>query len=1044
MSQFAPSATAVYVIGVVIMLLRLLMASKAGQRLRIAARVIEDSAILAIVRRQSHQLGMKIVPIVATCSRVSVPMVVGIMKPMILLPPALATGMSPDQLAAVLSHELAHLRRFDLFINFLQRLIEAVLFFHPAVWYVSHRMSVERENSCDDMVLANGCDRLTYADALLRMAELCIGSSGHPGLETATALAATGKNPSEFKRRVLRVAGQTGERSPRITPRGLVVLTVVLLSLTMVPWMIQIFGGSAHGLDLQSLSGTSYDRDGEVVYALHTDLHVVAVLIAAPPEGISHYSGRGGASVKPNSPGSLLYFHESSWNSTAVRMEFDTDHPKGVRFIAIDKSGRPQRRQFSLERGRIFYCDASTGTIEQRTTLKDALPPLPNLTRSLGDTIENVMFLIHEKFPPESSAGTLEEQMREVISRFDPDYSKKVDLPSLITNHHIAISPDRESLALVRGQTLYAIESFSGQYQSYEVKERITLLEWVSSSMRVRTEDGEERFYEVRRPRIQFVNEQEAPTSVDYLVEARIGLTGPQKNWLMASRKPNHPLSLVGLAAGTHWLVAGPSRDVFAVTMPLGSRDSNLPQEVALIGNVSTQRTPSGTLRKVRRRLQPLPRIVPKNVIAEASVQKFPNGRELILVKIRNNSGKRIRFSEQDLYLETEVEQRHQEVASPNWTQQFGDTRWSAIEVEHGSEGVIVLDWGLWRSRGLWFGGGSFHDTDPGLRKSPAGKLQVRVHGPGFTTLPIVLTVQGTSNAVASSVPSVSDSNNADRIPQPQAESNSIDGTTLALYRQYIVRIGKIETESVRAAIDLVAIRGSRDAEFRALLRKDFATSRQKEFRKYDTHKLLTLIAAVLHRDGGKRWQSQLAKLSGAASQHPIPQAEFLYQESPLLSDVIKYGRSSDRSQIDAFTFAVRQAHHPQGKPFLMDVLHNPSDSRDAFGSTDKTKGKWPDNVGGSWRDAKFHAAVGLAELGVEDGVRWLFEHARPNEFGLDGTVYFHPHHQVGAGSLRKNCAQALHDVSGIRLDQGRSPVWDTLWRENKTTFVPRPVGLKR
>ena len=127
MKSIAPYATTVYVLGVMIMLLRLLMGIRGGQRLRTAASAIEDSTLLESVRHLAQQIGLKVAPVVATCSRIAVPVVVGIVKPMILLPPSLVSSMSPAQLEAVLSHELAHLRRFDLVVNLLQRLIEALL-----------------------------------------------------------------------------------------------------------------------------------------------------------------------------------------------------------------------------------------------------------------------------------------------------------------------------------------------------------------------------------------------------------------------------------------------------------------------------------------------------------------------------------------------------------------------------------------------------------------------------------------------------------------------------------------------------------------------------------------------------------------------------------------------------------------------------------------------------------------------------------------------------------------------------------------------------
>ncbi len=76
------------------------------------------------------------------------------------------SGPTPGQLAAILSHELAHIRRYDPVINFLQRIVEAFLFFHPITWWISHRVRLEREHCCDDIAAAS-VGRLPYAAALL-------------------------------------------------------------------------------------------------------------------------------------------------------------------------------------------------------------------------------------------------------------------------------------------------------------------------------------------------------------------------------------------------------------------------------------------------------------------------------------------------------------------------------------------------------------------------------------------------------------------------------------------------------------------------------------------------------------------------------------------------------------------------------------------------------------------------------------------------------------------------------------------------------------
>jgi len=237
LESYAAAVTVAYLAGIALMLTRLAIAIYGGRRLRLAATPITDGPIAELVRRQAIQLGLKTAPLVAWCTRISVPVVVGIVRPIILLPTALATGFDPSQLEALLTHELAHIRRFDPLVNLLQRLIEVLLFFHPAVWYVSRRVSAERENACDDLVLSAGWPRIAYADALLQMAEFCAGSAGLPPLSKA-ALAASGGGPSQFKRRVLRLLEIDDAPRLRLSGAGAVSLATAAIVVFLVPTLI--------------------------------------------------------------------------------------------------------------------------------------------------------------------------------------------------------------------------------------------------------------------------------------------------------------------------------------------------------------------------------------------------------------------------------------------------------------------------------------------------------------------------------------------------------------------------------------------------------------------------------------------------------------------------------------------------------------------------------------------------------------------------------------------------------------------------------------
>lgn len=102
---------------------------------------------------------------------VRVPAVIGWLRPVVLLPSAAIIGLSPRQLELIIAHELAHIRRSDYLVNLIQVLIETLLFYHPAVRWMSNRLREEREHCCDDAVIATCGDTLTYAHALTELEE---------------------------------------------------------------------------------------------------------------------------------------------------------------------------------------------------------------------------------------------------------------------------------------------------------------------------------------------------------------------------------------------------------------------------------------------------------------------------------------------------------------------------------------------------------------------------------------------------------------------------------------------------------------------------------------------------------------------------------------------------------------------------------------------------------------------------------------------------------------------------------------------------------
>ena len=218
----------VYVSGVLLMILRVSLGLRGGARLRACSRPVDEPELLALLRARSRELGLRVVPAFAWCGRVAVPTVVGLVRPVILLPTSLASGLTLDQLDVLVAHELAHIRRWDPLVNVLQRFVEALLFFHPAVWFVSRQIRIERELCADDLVIGLGADPVRYANSLVEVAERALGLTPDT-LVAPTAVSATG-DASELGRRVSRLLAEREHESLRLRHPISIVCVIALLT----------------------------------------------------------------------------------------------------------------------------------------------------------------------------------------------------------------------------------------------------------------------------------------------------------------------------------------------------------------------------------------------------------------------------------------------------------------------------------------------------------------------------------------------------------------------------------------------------------------------------------------------------------------------------------------------------------------------------------------------------------------------------------------------------------------------------------------------
>ena len=138
---------------------------------RRSCTVIEPTSLDPLLRQTVDEFRAIRKVEIAQSEAVRVPTAIGLVKPAVVLPEWTLTELSATELNAILLHELAHLRRWDDWTNLAQKVLRALFFFHPAVWWIENRLSLEREMACDDLVLTKTANPRAYAECLVSLAE---------------------------------------------------------------------------------------------------------------------------------------------------------------------------------------------------------------------------------------------------------------------------------------------------------------------------------------------------------------------------------------------------------------------------------------------------------------------------------------------------------------------------------------------------------------------------------------------------------------------------------------------------------------------------------------------------------------------------------------------------------------------------------------------------------------------------------------------------------------------------------------------------------
>ncbi len=176
----------IWLAGVLLLSARLARDWIAIRRMTNTAQPVATPWLLATTGMVARRLRIARSVTLLSSTRIVVPAVIGCLKPVVIVPPGLLAGFPAPALEAILAHELAHIRRHDFVVNAAQCVAEVLLFYHPAVWLISKRIRIEREQCADDLAIAASGDRLTYINALVSLESaraeslaLAVGAHGH-------------------------------------------------------------------------------------------------------------------------------------------------------------------------------------------------------------------------------------------------------------------------------------------------------------------------------------------------------------------------------------------------------------------------------------------------------------------------------------------------------------------------------------------------------------------------------------------------------------------------------------------------------------------------------------------------------------------------------------------------------------------------------------------------------------------------------------------------------------------------------------------------
>lgn len=230
LEMWFPVLVALYVTGVAVMSIKFVLDLVQLKQIRQKQVLPIDASWEKHLEKLAAQMRIPRRVQLLISTHIQVPVMIGFLKPVILLPVAMFNNLSAEQLEAILLHELAHIKRNDYLLNIFQSIAETILFFNPFTWWISKNIRLEREHCCDDLVIAGQVQPLQYAKALVALEEYRL---------TVNALAmAAADNKQHLFHRIKRIM-EMKTKNINYTQKLLAIM-IIAVSLVAIAWLTPI------------------------------------------------------------------------------------------------------------------------------------------------------------------------------------------------------------------------------------------------------------------------------------------------------------------------------------------------------------------------------------------------------------------------------------------------------------------------------------------------------------------------------------------------------------------------------------------------------------------------------------------------------------------------------------------------------------------------------------------------------------------------------------------------------------------------------------